>query len=156
MRNFSTKASFPVIFHISIHWAIPMFIKFCCLLNGILMRLTVLSVTHEEGAGFFPPSIRSFAFLDTRLHSFKYKVLAATKYWMLKCINSQRFVEKVKCLNWVSHLWLENTDKMMDREKRHSYKSYYGKYYSHIRHCPVLLFLFFFSFLNKAGYVMVH
>lgn len=88
IRNFITQTSFPAILHISIHWAIPMFIRFCYLLNGILMCLTVLSVTHEEGysLGFiFPPSpIWSFSFLKTRLHSFKYITLAIINYWYLE------------------------------------------------------------------------
>lgn len=97
MRNFITQTSFPAIFHISIHWAISMFIRFCYLLNGILMCLTVLSVTHEEGCslGCFPPlfPIWSFSFLATRLHSFKYIMLAIIKSTNVsRCLNYQRFV----------------------------------------------------------------
>ena len=65
MRNFSTQTSFPAIFHISIHWAVPMFIRFWYLLNGILMCWTVFSVTLEEVCGlfFFPFQYGHFLFL---------------------------------------------------------------------------------------------
>lgn len=80
-KHLNTETIHPELSHICIHWIVPIFIRFCYLLNGILTCLTVFSINSytlkkEAIFFFFFILMLQFRFLDAILHSVKYIMLA--------------------------------------------------------------------------------
>lgn len=88
-KHLNTEIIHPVLSHICIHWIVPIFIRFCCSLNGILTCLTVFSInsyTSKKAAMifFFSILMLQFQFLNAILHSMKYIMLAVMGHKILE------------------------------------------------------------------------
>ena len=92
-KHLNTENIHPVLSHIRIHWIVPIFIRFCYSLSGILACLSFytfnvcLSYTSKKAAMiffFFSILLLQFQFLNAILHSMKYIMLAVMGHKILE------------------------------------------------------------------------